>query len=1455
MKTSKGYRILNVAGVFVLLTLLSTSATLAQHPEPPELIEGSNEIVVPRNAEIGNGPGLSPRSKTNSTASAENVEFVGHIGGATKAVFVERDYAYIGEGGALTVLDITDSTAPTVVGKTAVFPDIVQDIYVSGDYAYVAADDAGLRVMDVSDPANPTEVGYYDTPGCAKGVDISGSYAYVADEYEGLRVVDVSDPANPTEVGYYDTPWDADGVDISGSYAYVADSGSGLRVVDVSDPSDPTEVGYYDTPGYAYGVYVSASTAYVADGSEGLRVVDVSDPANPTEVGYYDTQGDAQSVHVSGSYAFVADWYGLRVVDVSNPANPSEVGYYDTQGITHDVYVSGDYACVADGTGSLRVVDVSDPANPTEVGYYNTQGDAQSVHVSGSYAYLADYGLRVVDVNDPANLTEVGSCDTPSYAYGVYVSGRYAYVTGDGLRIVDVNDPANLTEVGSCDTPRYANGVYVSGSYAYLADYGLRVVDVSNPANPTEVGYCDMLDYAYGVYVSGDYAYVADWGGLRVVDVSDPAHPTEVGYCDTPWQARGVYVSDSYAYVADGNLRVVDVSDLDNLTEVGYYDTPGTALGVYVSGSYAYVADGWNGLRIVDVSDPTNPTEVGYYDTPGYAWGVHVSGSYAYVADADGGLIILRYTGGGPTYTVSGRVTEANGSPVSDVTVSAGAGYSAVTDGDGYYTITGLVTGTYTLTPSKSGWTFTPATVMVNVPPDATGRDFMGEESGGPALDPVHYDGPRALPDDSAMIDEVDNHITTGDHVHLRLAFTNESSTTITDASVTLKGASAQDSRPGVQLASDTQGWSPTLVYELDDMTGGEKRYADVWIYIERIDPDVTRSSLRTETYLEIVDGSGTQHIPIAVGKIRFSATDHDNMTAGDCLHHPDDFTIAAYAQYAAGYYDAPVAVSDEPNSHDPDKAYIAVTNVVTNVKKDFHYTETSDPRFEDRQLLTRRSHTPPEIGACRHYADLTIGLLRALGLPTRWIAGRLWWPKLEVFDDFQFTAGHAWAEVYLPVQGGWRQADSTWKEALNESCYSEKGHPVREAWAELYPLGTEADCPWKQCRCIPSCYEEPVSCAQCGKDSWWAMLTGGLDTSCVTDVTSQYKNIASFSMSAEAENEQIIIRPQTSLYVTRNVPFTLTTGVVNSTTTSLDTVTATVAITEYVDSISALYEVGDQMRTINNLMPGETVTVTWMMTPVVSGDMIPLGVEAMGGDHFAFEGTSQKVNEPGTLPDLTLGGTCNGKSVSPGQSITLTAFVLGEEMQPLTDVALSATVYAVPTEGFSETVSLAYSDVSEGYYFELSLPIAAPVGTYRVDFDALHADYDADQATTFFNVSSPLNVTLTANDDTFSSMSTVTLTAEVKDRGTSVADASVWTAVATPAGTITMPLSYNGDDSYVTAFRVSDLVNSMGGDLPAGSWQITATAEYWGGRGSGTLEVAVIRPYSVYLPLVLRSQ
>ena len=101
---------------------------------------------------------------------------------------------------------------------------------VSGDYVYVADGAEGLRVISVSDPAQPVEAGNYYTSGTCRGVAVSGDYAYVANYTAGLQVISVADAGNPVEVGYHDTPGTANGMAVSGDYAYVADVATGLQI-------------------------------------------------------------------------------------------------------------------------------------------------------------------------------------------------------------------------------------------------------------------------------------------------------------------------------------------------------------------------------------------------------------------------------------------------------------------------------------------------------------------------------------------------------------------------------------------------------------------------------------------------------------------------------------------------------------------------------------------------------------------------------------------------------------------------------------------------------------------------------------------------------------------------------------------------------------------------------------------------------------------------------------------------------------------------------------------------------------------------------------------------------------------------------------------------------------------------------------------------------------------------
>jgi hypothetical protein len=221
----------------------------------------------------------------------------------------------------LAGIALADSLNVRRVGNCST-PGWALGVEVEGNYAYVADHVHGMRVISIQDPAHPTEVGHCDqlerarsqgpsyNLGRAYNLAVAGNFACVAAHSAGLRIISVSNPTSPAEVGHCSLPSYTYKVAVAGDLAYVADGDSGLRVVSVADPAHPAVVGCCNTPGRAWGVAVSGNYANVADGDSGLRVIDVSDAAHPCEVAHCGLAGAALDVTTVGSSAYVADGTG-----------------------------------------------------------------------------------------------------------------------------------------------------------------------------------------------------------------------------------------------------------------------------------------------------------------------------------------------------------------------------------------------------------------------------------------------------------------------------------------------------------------------------------------------------------------------------------------------------------------------------------------------------------------------------------------------------------------------------------------------------------------------------------------------------------------------------------------------------------------------------------------------------------------------------------------------------------------------------------------------------------------------------------------------------------------------------------------------------------------------------------------------------------------------------------------
>ena len=130
-----------------------------------------------------------------------------------------RELCFTASETALGIADVTDKSAPKSVG-TAAYPNVAyaHQGWLSDDHRYFFLDDEGdelagtaprtrtvvFDLTDLEDPVVAKEF-YGNTAASDHNLYVKGRYMYQSNYVAGLRVVDVSDPANPVEVGHFDT--------------------------------------------------------------------------------------------------------------------------------------------------------------------------------------------------------------------------------------------------------------------------------------------------------------------------------------------------------------------------------------------------------------------------------------------------------------------------------------------------------------------------------------------------------------------------------------------------------------------------------------------------------------------------------------------------------------------------------------------------------------------------------------------------------------------------------------------------------------------------------------------------------------------------------------------------------------------------------------------------------------------------------------------------------------------------------------------------------------------------------------------------------------------------------------------------------------------------------------------------------------------------------------------------
>jgi len=333
-------------------------------------------------------------------------------------VMPHGDTLYVGHFGpsgmGTSILDISDRAAPLVVrqwgapeGSHTHKVQVADGLLVTNHELFRSEGPApvGMAIYDLDDPHAPRRIGFFDTGG--RGVHRivyeGGGFAYVSatpDGYTGRiwLIVDVSDPAHPSEVGRWWWPgmWTSGGETlhtpvgedwlvhhamVHENRAYLGFWDGGMVVIDISEPSSPTTISRlgWEEGGHTHTCLplpdrdlVVVTDEVLTEGCDGdrhmVRVVDVSDERAPfvrsicpvpegdfcqrgLRFGSHCLHENRPNSYRSQELVFATYFNaGLRVYDLADSDDPVEVAHWipecppnQAAAQINDVFVSEDH--------------------------------------------------------------------------------------------------------------------------------------------------------------------------------------------------------------------------------------------------------------------------------------------------------------------------------------------------------------------------------------------------------------------------------------------------------------------------------------------------------------------------------------------------------------------------------------------------------------------------------------------------------------------------------------------------------------------------------------------------------------------------------------------------------------------------------------------------------------------------------------------------------------------------------------------------------------------------------------------------------------------------------------------------------------------------------------------------------------------------------------------------------
>lgn len=231
------------------VAVLESSADLATAPNGAAVGQGGSlaRFMVVDNYMYGLTHRAIKIFRINDNGTLSNWSTVG-VEWGIETLYRLNDLLFIGSNTGMFIYDIEDPGNPTFVSEYEHLR-ACDPVVAEGDYAYVTLRSTNewcannvnqLQIIDIIDIFEPTQVGVYNMF-APYGLAVRGDYVWVCDAESGIKIVDVSDKANPTVVHFIEG-YDARDVILIDTTAYVVTT-SGIVIYDVSTFDSPVQVG------------------------------------------------------------------------------------------------------------------------------------------------------------------------------------------------------------------------------------------------------------------------------------------------------------------------------------------------------------------------------------------------------------------------------------------------------------------------------------------------------------------------------------------------------------------------------------------------------------------------------------------------------------------------------------------------------------------------------------------------------------------------------------------------------------------------------------------------------------------------------------------------------------------------------------------------------------------------------------------------------------------------------------------------------------------------------------------------------------------------------------------------------------------------------------------------------------------------------------------------------------